>query len=289
MEINLKLSPDNVRIGRILIFGTGESGKTWLAAAIAPMLGPKENMYVCGPVRAIAERIGGVKWYDVPTDDREAQERFFAHVLAQSRIPYAEGGHDPILIVDEADLYYTSAGRSYGSHSFKKIVNIARNFGMCQMFIARGMTDLASNTIGNANLVLFGRVNSPPILDYIRKYMRDVPDAERLITNLPPHVFLAYAPNETPKLKGLVWLNTETGQIETRDLTQRPGETSPEESTNDNGSPESPSSGDNASTPAAAESSRIALSPTSAPSTTPSGSGSRIVGGKPGGEPGKPA
>lgn len=271
MDLNIKRSRDNVLIARIVIIATGEHGKTYFAAALAPALGPKENMYVVGPVRAIADRIGGVKWYNVPTADREAQEQFFHHIIEQSKIPYEEGGHDPILIVDEADSYYSAGGRTYGSKSLQEIVNVGRNWGICQLYISRATSDLAATTLGNANLLFFGRVNSPTGLDWIRRYMRDLPDAEKVITNLPPHVFLVWEPNGSPKLKGLAWLNTETGQIETKDLTQPPPETEGEASPPSDDASTNPSSESNAKPPGATDSSPTAPYPPSAPSTTPPG------------------
>ena len=271
MDLSLKRSPDNVLIARIVIIATGEHGKTWFAAALAPMLGPKENMYVVGPVRAIADRIGGVKWYNVPTGDRDAQERFFHFIIEQAKIPYEEGGHDPILIVDEADSYYSAGGRTYGSKSLQEIVNVGRNWGICQLYISRATSDLAATTLGNANLLFFGRVNSPAGLDWIRRYMKELPDAERIITNLPPHTFLVWEPNGSPKLKGLAWLNPNTGQIETRDLTQPPPETEEEESKPDESERTSPSSESSAKPPDATSSSPTGASVPSAPSTTPPG------------------
>lgn len=272
MDLNIKRSRDNVLIARIVIIATGEHGKSELAAALARSgaLGPKENMYCIGPVRVVPERIGGVKWYDVPVNDREAQERFFSYIIEQSKIPYEEGGHDPILIVDEADSFYSQGGKSYGSPSLKSIVDHGRNWGICQLYISRATSDLAATTLGNANLIFFGRVNSPAGLDWIRRYMRSLPDAERIINNLPPHVFLVWEPNGNPQFRGLAKVNMATGQIETQDLTQPPLEED-EASGSDSDEPETPTSDGNASTLGATGSSRTSSEATSAPSTTPTG------------------
>jgi hypothetical protein len=195
-------------------------GKTTLGVALVRALHPpKESVIVVGPVPTLAKELG-VKWYNVSTTDREEQERFFRRVLDDVRIPYDEGGRDYCLVIDEADLYFSTAGRTYGCDALREIVNTARNYGLCQILIARGTSDLAKNAIANSSAVFMGRVIEPNLQDYARRWMKDIPDVERVLGNLPPHVFVVYAPNQTPKLQGLA--KVVNGVIECRELTLSP-------------------------------------------------------------------
>jgi len=206
MELDFPLSPDGVRIGRALVLGPSGCGKTTLAVAFVRELGtPKERIVAVGPIPVHASRLG-VPWHNLSTTDRDAQETFFRNLLNAAKKPYSEGGHDVQLVLDEADLYFSQAGRTYGSPALQEIVNTGRNNGISQVLIARGTSDLAKNAISNSNVVFMARTNEPNLLDYAERFMGDTrPERQRMryvIANLPTHVFLVYAPTATPKFQG---------------------------------------------------------------------------------------
>lgn len=264
MQLDFPITQTGVRVGRALILGPAGSGKTTLGVAFVKALNPpKEALIVVGPVPTIATKLG-VQWYNVSTTDREVQERFFRNVLERCTTPYAEGGTDCMLVIDEADLFFSSAGRTYGCDALREIVNTARNYGLSQILIARGTSDLAKNTIANSSVVFIARTVEPNLLDYARRWMKDIPDVERVLANLPPHVFLVYAPNQTPKLQGFA--KVENGQIVCRE----PESSKVSPSTNTTPTEEPTSPGESVNTEDAPSFSPTDIGPDSAGSTTPS-------------------
>ncbi|MCI4320568.1 MAG: hypothetical protein L3K23_10660, partial [Thermoplasmata archaeon] len=106
-------------------------------------------------------------------------------------------------------------------------------------------------------------------------YMRDVPDVERLISNLQPHVFLVYCPNSDPKLQGFWHFDPATGTIEVVEWQEPPQEEpTEEESPPSEPDEETPSGDEPASSPAAADASPTATAPAIATNTTPTTPGS---------------
>lgn len=255
-------SPQGVRVGRALLFGPSGCGKTTLAVAFIHLLQwPKGNIRcVAPPSKPTLSRGLGVDHLGVSVTDREAQERVFGKIFATVTSDYDKGGMDIGLAVDDADFYMSSVGRNYGSNALSQLVKLGREAGLSQVFCAQGSAAVTKDLVSNSNLVFMARTNEPNLLDYARSYMRDVPEVEHVISNLPDHVFLVYAPTATPKVQGLAWVNPSTGRIEWKDLEGLPP-TEEEE--------EAPSPDDDASSEDATESSPIATGPPTVGSTTP--------------------
>lgn len=204
VEIDAPLSPEGVRIGRFLFLGPSGSGKTYIAGHFVRELRwpPELIRSVAPPTKPTLSRLIGAQHIAVDTEDRETQERVFDRIFTEVTTPYTEGGHDIGLALDDSDFYFSQSGRSYGSPPLARLVKLGREAGLSQVFVAQGSSAISKDLISNSSIVFMARTTEPNLLDYARRYMRDIPDAERIISNLPTHVFLVYAPNGTPKLLG---------------------------------------------------------------------------------------
>lgn len=264
MPIDAPMAEDGtgIRVGRGIILGPGGSGKTELAAILCKEWVPEEHresrLFCVGPVPKLASRVG-VQNYPVDWKSREKQDEFF------NRINDMEGA--AVVAIDEADLYYTGGGRSYGSKEFLFLANVGRNFGKGFIVIARGDSDVASNTRGQATCVFVFNTSEKNLLNHAEEWFFDVPDVREYITSLQPHEFMLWCPNLNPRWQG-------TGKVVNGTIYIQPPDEAPEESPESETSPEgTPTSDSSASTPAATAPSATPPSPSSAVTTIPSGSG----------------
>ncbi|MCI4357392.1 MAG: ATP-binding protein [Thermoplasmata archaeon] len=271
MELDFPPSPEGVRVGRALFLGPSGSGKTTLAIAFIRSLGwPKRHIRVVAPPTKtkLAEGLG-VPNVGLDINDREAQEAYFSRLFEEGTKPYNEGGMDIGLALDDADFYFSAAGRTYGSNGLASIVKLGREAGFSQVFVGQGSSSISKDVISNSTAVFIARTVEPNLLDYARKYMRDIPDVERIIANLPPHVFMVYAPNMSPKLRGFAKYNPTTGQIECREPTTEEEEQPEEESPPTEPDEEATSPDESASSPDAPEPSPTDTAPDTVTNTSP--------------------
>jgi hypothetical protein len=233
-----------------LILGSPNAGKTTIADPLIRFIAPHKDRVVCvGPVPKLSVLLG-VAQHNVSTVDKDAQEAFFRRQLEEAQRLYPDG--ERVLAIDEADMYFSSSGRTYGSKALQEIVNIGRNFYVSQVFIARGTSDIAKNCVAAANLVLIGNTTEPNLHDYAKRFMPAVPtDALR---DFPPHKFIAYAPNQVPHVLG-VWY-VEGGEIVCQDWIPPEEEEANGDEDSEEEAPaptedidEAPSPGESASTP----------------------------------------
>jgi hypothetical protein len=252
-----------IHVGICVVLGPGDGGKTTIAAAVARAWvppGQEERLIVVGEVQKLAELLK-VPNHPVDSGDRDVQDTFFRAINEM------EGA--ALIVVDEADMYYSPGGRTYGSHEFRKLVNIGRNFGKSLILIARGSSDLAKNTINQARIILMCRTAEPNLLDYAERFMPEIPDVREVIMNLETHEFLLWCPKMTPRWQG--WMKVVNGSlmiVPPPESTSLPGE----ESTPSTPSDTATTPGEPASTPGAGSSSRTGSGPTSATTTIPNGS-----------------
>ena len=274
MNLDFPPSPQGVRVGRALFLGPSGSGKTTLGAAFIHSLEwPKRNIRVVAPpTKTKLAELLGVKPVGIDIADSKAQEAYFSHLFEEGTKPYEEGGMDIGLALDDADFYFSQSGRTYGSNGLAAIVKLGREAGFSQVFIGQGSSSISKDVISNSTAVFIARTTEPNLLEYARKYMRDIPDIERVIYDLPPHVFLVYCPNATPKLQGFVRYNPTTGEIECREPTQQLQEEEPTPEASENTEPdrEATTPDEPASSPDADGSSPTATGPDSATTTPPS-------------------
>ncbi len=262
----IEVPPDpstGVLIGIALILGPGDGGKTTMAAALARAwvpAGQEERLIVVGPVQKLAEMLG-VPNHPVDTKDKRAQDVFFHQVNE------LEGAY--LIAVDEADLYYSMGGRTYGSKEFQELINIGRNFGKSLILCARGTSDLAKNTINQARVVMMCRTLEPNLLDYAERYMAEIPDVRNLISNLEPHEFIVWCPKMNPRWQG--GAKVVNGQIYL--IPPEAFLTTPTASERSTDSEEPGSPDDTAPSPDAERSSPTASGPISATTISPTGSG----------------
>jgi energy-coupling factor transporter ATP-binding protein EcfA2 len=278
MRLDFPPSPQGVRVGRALFLGPSGSGKTTLLIAFVKLLAwPKRNIRTVEPPTKSKLSEGlGVTHIGLDIHDYEAQEAYFQRLFEEGTKPYEEGGLDIGLALDDADFYFSQAGRSYGSRGLMAIVKLGREAGFSQAFAGQGSSSLSKDLISQSTLVAIAKTTEPNLLDYARKYMRDVPDVERIISHLGPHVFLVYCPNSEPKLQGFWHFDPATGTIEVVEWEGPPPE---EESTEEESPPsepdeDSPDGDEPASSPDADEKSPTATAPAIATNTTPTTSGS---------------
>jgi len=247
-----------IRVGRAILLGPGGSGKTVLGARLAQDWVPegvrKERLIVVGPVPKLAE-LAGVDNHPVPWQSREKQDEFFRAINQK------EGA--AVVAVDEADLYYTGGGRSYGSKEFQEFINVGRNFGKGFILIARGDSDLATNTRGQVTVCCVFNTSERNLLRHAQEWFFDVPEVVDYITNLAPYEFMVWCPKLNPRWQG-------TGKVVNGQIYILPPETEPSQDTESEDEATSPD--DAASTPTAGSSSPTGTAPPSAGSTTPSGS-----------------
>ena len=257
-------APHGTRVLRALILGAPGSGKTTFAVPLVHALAPKRDRVLCvGPVPTLSIKLG-VPQHDLSTTDRDRQEEFFRKVLKTAQDSYPEG--ERLMVIDEADLYFSSAGRTYGSKGLQEIVNIGRNFFLSQVYIARGTSDIAKNCVAAANVVFIGQTTEPNLLDYARRFMPAIPT--EALRDFPPHRFIVYAPNRVPHVLGVAW--EENGQIACADWSPTSETDEPSPTSTEGGEADSPD--DTASIPDAAEPSPTGTGPASAENTEPKGS-----------------
>jgi hypothetical protein len=275
-------SRDGIRIGRALFLGPSGSGKTRIAAAFIRTLGwPKPYIRcVAPPTKTKLANSLGVPHIGLSITDREGQERTFSKIFAEVTKPYEQGGHDIGFALDDADFYFSQAGRTYGSSALSELVKLGREAGLSQVIVAQGSASISKDLISNSNCVLYARTSEPNLTDYAQRYMQDLDEADRVIRNLPEHVFMAYFPNAENKFPGLCWLNPNTEQIECRDLSP------PEESPTSTDEEEAPTPDDTADS--ADGESPTANGPTDAPTANAPEGTRTVANGMPRTESGKP-
>lgn len=259
MPLDAPLADDGsgVRVGRALILGPPGSGKTELAIVLCKDWVPEEvrrdRLIVVGPIEKLATRVG-VPNHPVDWASKQKQDEFFKAVSQR------EGA--AIVAIDEADMYYTATGRSYGSNQLRAYINLERNHGKGWILVARGDSDVAANTRGNVTIVFMFNTSERNLLRHAQEWFIDVPDAVDYITNLAPHEFMVWCPNLNPHWQG-------TGKVVNGEIFIVPPPTAP---SRDTGTDEEATTPDApASTPVVASSSKIGSAPPSAPSITPSG------------------
>lgn len=263
--MTVDLPPDpatGLRIARVLIFGPVNSGKTTLGATLVRDMVPPgmEEAIICvGPNPKLANLLK-VTHHPLSTTDLKAQEAFFRDVLDEPGVS--------LTVIDEADLYFSQAGRTYGSKALQELLNIGRGFGKSLVLIARGTSDVAKNAIANSQAVYMARTTEPNLLEYAERWFRDVPEPAEYISNLEPHEFLVWCPQQIPKWQG-------TAKVVNGKIWIVPPEETPETSEATDESGEATSPGDAASTPAAEGSSPTDGEAPSAETTIPNGSGNR--------------
>ena len=228
MELDAPLSPEGVRILRALFLGPSGSGKTTIAGHFIRdfLAWPRPNVRsVAPPTKPTLSTLIHAQHIPLSVTDREAQDATFGRIWREASLPYDQGGSDIGFALDDADFYFSQAGRTYGSAPLSEIVKLGREAGLSQVFVAQGSAAISKDLISNSNVVFIGRTVEPNLLDYARRYMRDVPEAEHVVSSLPKYVFLIYAPQQTPKLQGLA--KVVNGRIEVKPWA--PSENPPEE------------------------------------------------------------
>jgi hypothetical protein len=281
MQLDASVSPQGVRIGRFLFLGPSGSGKTTIAGHFIRdiLQWPIANIRsVAPPTKPTLSNLIRARHIQLSVTDREAQDATFGRIWREAHAPYDEGGSDIGFALDDADFYFSQSGRTYGSAPLSEIVKLGREAGLSQVFVAQGSSAISKDLISNSNVVFMGRTVEPNLLDYARRYMRDVPEAEHVISNLQQFVFLVYAPTLDPKLQGLA--KVVNGRIEVKPWV--PEEDLEEESTITEENEEASSPDDIASIPDAGSPSPIDTVPASAESTTPNGNAGRPPSEKPG-------
>lgn len=271
MELDAPLSPEGVRIGRFLFLGPSDSGKTTFAGHFIreELRWPVANIRsVAPPTKPVLSNLVRAKHIPLDINDREAQEACFARIWREGSTPYDQGGSDIGLVVDDADFYFSSAGRTYGSDSLAAIVKLGREAGISQVYCTQGSSTTVKDLLNNASLVGIGCTTEPNIVDYARRYMQDVPEAVYVIGHLQKYVFLLYTPTQSKKLQGLA--RVVNGHIEVKPW---PEGTQPEEEESPPTEPSEEASTPDASvsTPDVERPSPTGTSPGSAESTTPNG------------------
>ncbi len=277
MELELPESPEGVRIGRFLFLGPSGSGKTTLAGHFIRdiLRWPLANIRsVAPPTKPTLSNLIRAPHIELSVTDREAQDATFGRIWREASTPYDQGGADIGFALDDSDFYFSQAGRTYGSAPLSEIVKLGREAGLSQVFVAQGSSAISKDLISNSNVVFMGRTVEPNLLDYARRYMRDVPEAEHVISNLQQYVFLIYAPQQTPKLQGLA--KVVNGHIEVRPWQAEEELPSEDQTPSEPIEPseEATSPDESASIPAAEKPSPTAAAPVSVPGTTPSGDSS---------------
>ena len=288
MEIDAPLSPQGVAIGRFLFLGPSGSGKTYLAGHFVRdiLQWPRECIRsVAPPTKPTLSRIVGVRHIPLSISNREEQAAAFGRIWREAQTPYTEGGMDIGLIVDDSDFYMSGAGRQYGTDALAEIVKLGREAGLSQVFVAQGSAAISKDLISNSSLVAIAKTDEPNLLDYARRYMQDVPNAEWTIAHLPKHVFLVYVPEANPKLAGL--LKVVNGRIEFR-AWQGEDAPQPEGSQPSTGSEEPSTPDEDASGPAVGDDSPSETGETTATSIRPREPRSGTDSSKPTVEPERP-
>lgn len=292
MELDAPKSPEGVRIGRFLFLGPSDAGKTTFAGTFIRdiLQWPAAHIRsVAPPTKPSLSRIIHAEHIPLDINDRDAQEACFGRIWREGSAPYDQGGSDLGLVVDDADFYFSSMGRTYGSDSLAAIVKLGREAGISQVYCTQGSSTTVKDLLNNASLVGIGCTSEPNIVDYARRYMQDVPDAVYVIGHLPKYVFLLYTPTQATKLQGTA--KVVNGHIEVKPWDPNPEEQEVQEeeaSPSTEPSEEASSPDESASTPDAERSSPTATAPASAASTTPNGSGNASVPPRPGSEIDKP-
>jgi hypothetical protein len=272
-------SPQGVMIGRFLFFGPSGSGKTTLAGHFIRdvLRWPIANIRsVAPPTKPTLSHLIHAKHIPVSITDRDQQEAAFGRIWLEGHTPYDEGGSDIGLALDDADFYMSSQGRAYGSDALAAIVKLGREAGIGQVVVSQGSSTTVKDLISNSSGVAIAATDEPNLLDYARRYMQDVPDAEYTIAHLEKHVFLWYVPSARPKLQGC--MKVVNGKIEVKPWTQE--DVMDEEDENPSASsepePEATSAADIVRSPDAERPSPTADPPPTVTSTGPKGSGSAL-------------
>jgi|GEM_PF-4579912 hypothetical protein len=274
MQLDAPISPEGVRILRALFLGPSGSGKTTIAGHFIRdfLQWPIDNIRsVAPPTKPTLSNLIHAKHIGLSVSDREAQDATFGRIWREASLPYDQGGSDIGFALDDADFYFSQSGRTYGSDPLGEIVKLGREAGLSQVFVAQGSASISKDLISNSNVVFMGRTVEPNLLDYARRYMRDVPEAEHVISSLQKYVFLIYAPQQTPKLQGLA--KVVNGRIEVKEW--QPEEPEEEGSPPTEPSEEASTPDEDASTPDATASSPTDTSPGSAGSTSANGDASK--------------
>jgi len=240
MQLDAPLSPQGVRIGRFLFLGPSGSGKTTLAGHFIREIlqWPPDNVRsVAPPTKPTLSHLIHAEHIPLSVTDREAQEACFSRIWREAHTPYQEGGRDIGLALDDSDFYMSAMGRTYGTDSLGEIVKLGREAGLSQVFVAQGSASISKDLISNSSFVAIAATDEPNLLDYSRRYMQDVPDAEWTVAHLPRFCFLVYCPGLRPKLQGM--MKVVNGRIELKEWSEQedleeaesPTTTEPEEAT----------------------------------------------------------
>lgn len=253
-----------IRVGRVMVFGSVNAGKTELMARLAvQMVRSVDQIYVVSTVAKLAKLINSMSpdpnvkchYFDTPPLNTDIKESLFSSFK----------GRRILVVSDEFDSY-SKGSRSVGSPALYEINMSGRNFGTSLLLGAHGTSEVAKSLIAQSQVVLFSRTTEPNLLDYARKYMKaEIPDIEMRLRKLPNHVFLVWCPPSTPKFQGYLWVNLQTNEIETAsaDLTSTPD---PSETSDAATAPTTPDG--TADTPSAASPSTTDADPASAPTTS---------------------
>lgn len=220
MDVPLGKGPQGVVVARILIIGQSGTGKSVLAGKLAPIWGPPNKTIVIAPVSVVADEIPGCIFHKVDPQDLERSEQLFRHYYKEAERPYEDGGQDIVLTVDELEQYLTGGGGyGTGSKSLRSLTLIGRNFGFCQVFLAKGTAQLPKEVIDNSNLVLIAATDSPTIHRYMKDRLSDdCPQINYMIRHLPRYYFLVYSPESDQKVLGTVHYDPTTGDVTWTDL-----------------------------------------------------------------------
>ena len=249
-------------------------GKTYFSVRLARFICPDHDRIIAvGPVPNLAVALG-VPQNDLSTTDREAQEKFFRRVLDKARPrtnsatgTYPEG--ECLLAIDEADLYFTGGGRSYGSPALAELGNTGRNYFVSQMLLCRAPLDINRNARGLVSCMFIGHLAEPRTQEWFEDYT-GIEGFGKTLRDFPPRKFIMYAPGSVPHVLGIAWAEGEEIVIQP----WRPPESSEEEEAEeaDSSAPPPTESSEEAPTPAEPVSTPGVTSP-SPTSTSPGTAG----------------
>ena len=192
-QLDLPRTEQGVVTSLFALIGPRDTGKTTMAATLAPQLSPPERIIAAGPVPAIAERMG-VTWHKISVLDKSAADTFFRG-LEKSDASF-------FLVLDEADSFLGAS--AWYSRPLQEWCRDGRNFGQGGLLIGHSVGEVSKSYINNCDVVMFGRSSVPGTRDWLRKYTRgEQYPIEDVVANLGPHQFLVWAPKETPQAIGI--------------------------------------------------------------------------------------
>lgn len=195
----------------------------------------------------------GVPAHKPSTTDVRAQEAFFRKLLDGCQKEYPDGGR--LMVMDEADMYFTKDGRGYGCMALKEIAHTGRGCYLSQIYLSRSPLDVSRSQRGLFNLLLIGRNTENRAgewwedftgIEGFGAFLRDLPEDK--------HQFVAYATDQTPHIIG-IW-SVQDGEIACQDWIPPEEEEANGDEDSEEEAPaptedidEAPSPGESASTP----------------------------------------